>query len=108
MAMATDNEIAALKEEIKDANLKIKQAEEALGGNADGAGNYAEYAKLAFAERKPFLEKRLSELESRLKDLRKKENVLLAFDPASLPFPVLLCVVVLVRGFHAHCRHQRS
>mmetsp|Transcript_19355 Transcript_19355/g.62178 ORF Transcript_19355/g.62178 Transcript_19355/m.62178 type:complete len:162 (-) Transcript_19355:45-530(-) len=73
MAMATDNEIAALKEEIKDANLEIKQVTAALGGNADGAGNYAGYAKLAFEERKTYLEKRLSELESRLKDLRKKE-----------------------------------
>mmetsp|Transcript_19351 Transcript_19351/g.62169 ORF Transcript_19351/g.62169 Transcript_19351/m.62169 type:complete len:143 (-) Transcript_19351:166-594(-) len=74
MAMATDNEIAALKEEIKDANLEIKQVTAALGGNADGAGNYAGYAKLAFEERKTYLEKRLSELTAYLMNLREEKK----------------------------------
>mmetsp|Transcript_10210 Transcript_10210/g.30845 ORF Transcript_10210/g.30845 Transcript_10210/m.30845 type:complete len:123 (+) Transcript_10210:246-614(+) len=84
--MTTDvkAKIEGLEEEQKELKVEIKQVKAALAGREADAGDYVEYAKLAFVERKIYLEKRLSELtaaltakENGLTELRKKENLVL-------------------------------
>ena len=81
MTTAVNAKIEELQKKIEDAEAKIKQVEAALGGRVGDAGDYAGYAEMDFEKKHPALEKRLSELESRLKDLRGKK-VLVSHPPS--------------------------
>mmetsp|Transcript_19344 Transcript_19344/g.62152 ORF Transcript_19344/g.62152 Transcript_19344/m.62152 type:complete len:143 (-) Transcript_19344:45-473(-) len=74
--MTTDvnAKIEELEKEEKGLKLEIEQVKAALGGRVDDAGDYAGYARLPFEERKPFLEKRLSELTAYLMNLREEKK----------------------------------